>query len=271
MEKKRRNSLKTALVFTGGGSQGAIEVGALKVLDKHITPDVMLGTSVGAINAALYAAGVSPLEIEEFWGHVDSRSVFPFNWQILYLLGSITSISHPYKLRRLIERTLPIKTFEECKIPLYINATELRTGKSVFFHSGSIIDAIMASSAVPPYYPPYSFNGVKYLDGALSNVIAIDEARKLKCDQIIAVSTYGQQQCTYKLWNVFQVASRVMNMTMLNKFHNELEIETRGLKHVVLISPKFPSYIHINDFRYTKDLIRYGEEEAKRMLPRIKR
>jgi len=267
----RRKRLKTALVLTGGGSRAAVEVGALKVLDSHMRPDVIIGTSAGAINAAYYAGGMSPTELERIWENVTNRLVFPVNWQIMYLFGKIRSISHPYKLKRLIERTLPVKTFEECKIPLYINATDLRTGKSVFFHSGSIVDAIMASCAIAPYYPPYRINGVEYVNGGISNMIAIDEARALKCRQIIAVSTFSHREL-YTQWNVLRLLSTSLDIVMLNKFYNELEIETRGFnpKHIIHINPKFPNYIHISDFRYTKALIKHGEDEARRMLRKIK-
>jgi len=72
-------SLRTALVFTGGGSRGAVEVGALKAIANRIRPDAVIGTSVGAINAAFYAAGVTPMELERLWLRLTSRFVFPIN------------------------------------------------------------------------------------------------------------------------------------------------------------------------------------------------
>ena len=183
-------SLKTALVFTGGGSRGAVEVGALKAIANRIRPDAVIGTSVGAINAAFYAAGVTPMELERLWLRLTSHFVFPINWDFIWRPWKARSISHSGNLKRFLSDNLPVKTFEECQIPLYINATALRTGKSVFFSSGNIIEAVLASVAIPPYYPPHVISGAEYVDGGVSNVIAIDEAKALKCNQVIAVSTY---------------------------------------------------------------------------------
>jgi NTE family protein len=266
---KKRNRLKTAVVLTGGGSRGAVEAGAMSVIDRRIKPDIIIGTSVGAINAAYYAAGVDVEEGKRLWRTITSRMVFPINWQVFSLSGKVRSLSHQYRLKRFLERKLPVKTFEECKIPLYINATELVTGKPVFFWSGNIVDAILASSAIPPYYPPWSIGGKFYIDGGISNVLALEAARNLGCKQVIAVSTYAEAEHS-QLWNVFQLTSHALNLVMRSKFENEVEIESRGMsaKRIIIINPKIPANISITDFRHTDELIRLGEEEAERALRR---
>ncbi len=264
-------TLKTALVFTGGGSRGAVEVGALKVIANRIRPDAVIGTSVGAINSAFYAAGLAPTELERLWLGLTNRFVFPINWAFIWQPWKTRSISHPGNLKRFLRDNLPVKTFEECKIPLYINATELRTGRSVFFSSGNIIEAVLASAAIPPYYPPHVVGGVEYVDGGVSNVIAIDEAKALRCNQVIAVSTYDEQE-SGRLHNVFTLSSHVLHMVIRCKLHDELELETNGFvrKHITLIKPGVPANMRITDFSHTRRLIAIGEEEARRMLHHIK-
>lgn len=264
-------TLKTALVFTGGGSRGAVEVGALKAIADRIRPDAVIGTSVGAINVALYAAGVTPTELERLWLGLTSRFVFPINWGFIWRPWNTRSISHQGNLKRFLSDNLPVQTFEECKIPLYINATELRTGRSVVFSSGNIIEAVLASAAIPPYYPPRVIGGVEYVDGGVSNVIAIDEAKALKCNQVIAVSTYDEQE-SGQLRNVFKLSSHVLHMVIRCKLHDELDLETKGFvrKHITLIKPEVPANMQITDFSHTRCLIALGEEEARRMLHHIK-
>lgn len=264
-------SLKTALVFTGGGSRGAVEVGALKAIANRIRPDAVIGTSVGAINAAFYAAGVTPMEMERLWLGLTNRFVFPINWDFIWRPWKARSISHPGNLKRFLSDNLPVKTFEECQIPLYINATALRTGRSVFFSSGNIVEAVLASIAIPPYYPPYVIGGAEYVDGGVSNVIAIDEAKALKCNQVIAVSTYDEQE-SGQLRNVFKLSSHVLHMVIRCKLHDELDLETKGFahKHLTLIKPEVPANMQITDFSHTRHLIALGEEEAHRMLHHIK-
>ncbi len=264
-------TLKTALVFTGGGSRGAVEVGALKAIADRIRPDAVIGTSVGAINAAFYASGVTPTELERLWLGLTTRFVFPINWGFIWRPWKTRSISHHGNLKRFLMDNLPVQTFEECKIPLYINATELRTARSVFFSSGNIVEAVLASVAIPPYYPPYVVGGVEYVDGGVSNVIAIDEAKVLKCEQVIAVSTYDEQE-SGQLHNVFKLSSHVLHMVIRCKLHDELDLETKGFgrKHITLIKPGVPTSMHITDFTHTRRLIALGEEEARRMLHHIK-
>jgi NTE family protein len=272
MHPKRGNRHKTALLFTGGGSRGAVEVGVLKVLAKHITPDVVIGTSIGAINAAAYASGIPPEKIERLWiEHVTNRLVFPTNWEFLYKFGNVLSICHQRRVKRFLEWCLPAKTFEDCKIPLYINATELHTGKSTFFHSGNLVRAILASSAIAPYYGPYTINGVKYVDGGVSNAIAIEEAKALKCSQVIVISAYGEREDP-RPWNIFRLSHHELTMVMRTRLQNEIRLESEAFqaKHVVVISPKVPEKIRITNFSHSEELIRLGEREAKKVVHRIK-
>lgn len=269
--RRAKKTPKTALVLSGGGSRGAVEVGMLKILHEKLVPDVLIGTSVGAINAAMYAGGLSPAEIEEQWQHITGRRVFPFNWQILYLYGRILSLSHPFGLKKILRKALPVKTFEECRIPLHINATDLASGTSHFFSSGNLIDAILASSAIPPYYPPYAVDGRKYIDGGVTNVIAIEEAARLGCRQVIAIGTYGGEDPA-KIWNIFRLSSYALGLVIKSKFENEVALESRSFpaKNVVLVNPAIPKHIGMTDFSHTKELILVGEETMRKALPKIR-
>ena len=266
----RSHRLKTALILTGGGARGAVEVGAMKIITALQKPDVIMGTSVGAINAAFYATGIQPSEMEKLWEEVTSHLIFPINWQFLYLFTKIRSLSHPYHLKRFLKRNLPVKTFEECKIPLIINATEMQTGEQVIFREGNLIDAIMASCAIPPYYPPYAIKGKEYLDGGISAVIPLQEATKLQCRQAIIINTYHELQQS-SFWNIFRVMNHAMHILMQSKLNLEVELYTKNkeIKNVVMINPRVPSLIGVTNFHHTKELIQFGEQEARKRLKDI--
>lgn len=236
-----------------------------------ISPDMVVGTSVGAINAALYATGMRPEAIEKHWEKITNRVVFPVNWQFLYFFGRIRSLSHPYRLKRVLEDILPVKTFEECRIPLYITATELVSGRQVFFSSGKIIDAILASIAIPPYYAPYRIGDREYIDGGIGSILALEAANMLQCRQIIAISTYGNQEST-ESWNIFRVVTQALNIIMRHKFEDEIKLQEHDIedREVLVIEPKIPPEITLRDFGHTKELIRLGEEEARKMVQYIR-
>ena len=99
--KGKQSKLKTALVFSGGGSKGAFEVGVAKVLLKKIIPDVIIGTSIGSINGALIALDTPIKQMEKMWKKVTKKDIFPFNKKILYKLHFAESIYSNKRLQKL--------------------------------------------------------------------------------------------------------------------------------------------------------------------------
>jgi len=273
MKKRTPDKNRTVLVFAGGGSQGAVEAGVLKVIDKKIKPNYIIGTGVGAMNAALYASGNSPKEIEEIWEKITNKLALPINWRFLYLFRKTLSLSHPYKLKKFLKKHLPVKTFEECKIPLGISATEFLTGEPVLFTKGKLIDAIMASSAIPPQYPPYDINGKWYVAGLGNNVIALDEVHNIKCEQIITISAINPPAKDSDFWNVFSVTSYSFDIILRSNLLNELALGAIKYpkKNFVNIHPKLPFYVNLTNFSHSKELIKIGEEEAKKLVHLIKK
>ena len=153
-----------AFVFSGGANRGSLQAGAtLALLEAGITPDLVVGSSVGSINSAVLACNPSldgVREIAERWKTIRSDEIFPGNsavamWRLLRGHGSL----HDNRaLRRFILSLLPPGTrrFADLAVPLFVTATRYRTGEMhLFGHDPQerIIDALMASCAVPPYLP----------------------------------------------------------------------------------------------------------------------
>jgi len=184
---------KTALVFTGGGSLGAIQVGMLRVLlSSGVQPDFVVGASVGALNACYFAGapnaqGVATLE--RIWSSLRRSDIFPFTFASVFgLLRHPGNVVDPAGLRRVIETNLPYARLEEALIPLNIMATN-QQGQGVRLSGGPAIEAILASTAIPGIFPPVDIEGEALMDGAIAANTPVRLAAELGASRIIILPT----------------------------------------------------------------------------------
>ena len=168
-------------VLSGGANLGSLHVGMLQaLLEDGIKPDVIVGTSIGAVNAAALAGDPS-LEcvdrLRQMWCEVRAREIFPLNPLIhgraLFREGALFS-SHGW--RAFLERRGTYTNIEEAIVPLRITATDFEEGRSVVFDSGPVLEAVMASTALPGIFPPHRVGGRWYLDGAISDQLPLKVA-----------------------------------------------------------------------------------------------
>jgi len=185
----------TAFVLSGGGSLGAIQVGMLLALaDRHITPDLLVGSSVGALNAA-YVAGHpghrGAEELARIWTDLRRSDVFPTDVRRVAraLTGHVNGIADPRPLRRLVTEQLPFARIEQAPWPLAVVATEVTTGREVVLTEGPAVDAIMASAALPGVFPPVEVDGHLLMDGGVVNNSPISVARSLGATRIYVLPT----------------------------------------------------------------------------------
>ncbi|WP_107657345.1 patatin-like phospholipase family protein [Nocardia suismassiliense] len=163
----------TAFVLSGGGSHGAVQVGMARALfEAGIAPDALYGTSIGAVNAAALAQGFNKKSIDalaEKW----TRSALapPLRPSIAdvvaALAGRSPSLFSVEGIRGRLAAGLSYAAIEDAPIPLRIVATNLLTGEERLFESGAVADALMASCAVPGFFPPVDIDGSLYVDGLL--------------------------------------------------------------------------------------------------------
>jgi NTE family protein len=185
---------KTALVFAGGGSFGAVQVGMLRSLAaRGISADMVVGSSVGALNGAYYAGdptldGVTRLEA--IWRGLRRRDVFPVDWRtMLVFLYRRDFLVTSDALRDLVEANLPYRNLEDAKIPIHIVATDILTGGTVVLSAGSAAQAIIASAAIPAVFPPVRFNDFYLADGAVSSNTPVRVAVALGARRLIVLPT----------------------------------------------------------------------------------
>jgi NTE family protein len=181
----------TAFVLSGGGSLGAVQVGMLQALaDRGVVPDLIVGTSAGALNAA-YVAGRGMTEpslatLEEIWRGLRRRDVFPISplRAIAALAQAAPALCSSGPLRRLITEHLPYDRLEAAVLPVHLVATDACTGEEVLLSSGPAVEAVLASAAIPAVFPSVPIAGRHLVDGGVANNAAISQAVALGADRI---------------------------------------------------------------------------------------
>ncbi|WP_243400989.1 MULTISPECIES: patatin-like phospholipase family protein [Isoptericola] len=167
--------MTVAFVLGGGGVRGAVHVGMLQALfEAGVRPDLLVGTSIGAINGAAVAADPSLAVVDrllEAWASPTAASVYSEPWyrQVAHLARSRTHVFDPAKLRALVAETVgEHRTFEDLQVPLAVAAASIERAAQRWFDSGPLVDAIVASASVPGALPPAEIDGENFVDGGWS-------------------------------------------------------------------------------------------------------
>jgi len=173
----------TAFVLGGGGVLGAGEVGMLRaLLEAGVTPDLVLGTSVGALNGAFLAADPTvetTVRLAELWRQLSAVGGV-FSGSLVERVGTaVRSRTHLHRrgpLRQLLADHLPVQDIEDLVVPFQCVAASIERAAEHWFTSGSLSDAVMASAAVPGLLAPVEIDGEHFLDGGLVNSIPVSRA-----------------------------------------------------------------------------------------------
>jgi len=182
---------KKALVLSGGGVKGAFQAGFCNYLAQiGWKPDLIVGTSVGALNGAFLCQTDDFLENSEsaikVWRHYSHNHFFyELNKKFIFKLGwseSLFSNKHFYKI---LHTRLKSKDFADLKIPLHVNTTEYESGDAVMFSKGPLIAPLVASYSTPPLFPPVHIGGNKYIEGTINDKSMINVAKSLRAKKII--------------------------------------------------------------------------------------
>ena len=180
----------SAFVLGGGGVLGAAEAGmARALLEAGVAPDLICGTSIGAINGAALAADPSPGGAQKLvatWGEFAADGVLGGSLvgRLVEIVRSGTSLHDGDQLRRLLRERLPVRTFEELSVPFHCVAASIERAREQWFCSGDLIDAVLASCALPGVFPPVAIAGEHFFDGGLVNSIPLARAVQAGADTV---------------------------------------------------------------------------------------
>src|SRR3954463_826938 len=190
--------MSTAFVLSGGASLGSIQVGQLEALyERGIRPDVIVGTSAGALNGAFIAERPQVVETARelggVWRGLSRGQIFPVN-PLTGALGFFGARSHLVPdsgLRRLIRRPTMIDRLGETVVPLHVIATDVLRGEEVRLSEGPLVDAVMASAAIPGVLPAVEHAGRAVMDGGVANNSPLSHALELGAERVYVLPTGG--------------------------------------------------------------------------------
>ena len=249
---------KVGLAFGGGFARALAHIGVLKVLEEERIPvDLVAGTSAGAILGAAYCAGMSPKEMEEMAVTTRFRD---FARMTLSRYGLYTSD----RMANFCERVLKIKNFEDLKIPLAVTATDVRTGDSVVFTKGPLVDPMRASCAFPGMFPPVEVDGRSLIDGMLAYSVPTTPLREMGAECVIGVYLSADRSRQPAPRHIFEVIGQCFSIAeakMCNLWKKDADL---------VVEPDIEGF-SFDCFDQAKELIANGEEATRAALPRLRR
>lgn len=255
----------TALVLGGGGARGATEVGLYRAMvELGIRIDLVLGSSIGAVNGALIAAGLTPAELEDYWRGIRTRDVVGSRWQFLRLLTGSSSVFSNHRLRDLLRRRLPVSSFRDLRIPLGIVATDLETGETVVLREGDLLEAILASTALPGLFPPVPWQSRRLVDGGLSNNVPIDLAVDQGAQRVIGMLSGCAKGLPSSL-SLVSVLGQSFSLAINARFHCDVRLYGPHVE-LHILEPCLEPNLELLDFDRAWTLIEPAYQHALREL-----
>ena len=191
------DAVKHAFVLSGGGSAGAAQVGMLRALfEAGIVPSLLVGCSVGALNAAFVAMDPTLDRIDELdrlWRGLDRRSVFGSGraQAVTHLLRRDAHLYEPTGLLQIIERFVPVDDLAKTAVPCHVVTTDLETGLPAFWSSGDPRTVLAASACLPAIFPPVALGGSLHVDGGVTCPLPLGRALELGATQVWALDVSG--------------------------------------------------------------------------------
>jgi NTE family protein len=263
-----------AFVLSGGASLGAVQVGMLRALaERSIHPDLVVGASAGAINAA-WVAGDPHLEdldgLERLWLGLRTRDVFPAEplRGLLGFLGRRSSLVQNHALRSLLRRNVRFDRLEDAPIPVSVIATDVLTGLEVVIDQGPTVEALLASSAIPGVLPPVTVDGQPLIDGAIVNNVPISEAVDNGATEVWVLPT--GYACNLERAPTSALAMTLHALSLL--IEQRLIRDVQQFQSVVdlrVIPPLCPLAVSPADFSQARELIDRSYEAARKWIDHL--
>jgi NTE family protein len=259
-----------AFVLSGGGSLGAVQVGMLRALFEHdLCPDFLIGTSVGAINAAWVAGrpeADSMDDLGDIWLGLRRQDVFPLSpvTGARGLLGRSNHFISNANLRSVLEEHIPYGRLESAAIPVHIVATDLKSGRAAILNTGPAVPALLASCAIPGVFPPVTIGKREYVDGGVANHTPITVAIELGASKIYVLPVgypWLNKEPTNALGMALHALARIVEQKLDDEVAHNREIADIHVLPALDIADVSPA-----DFSHTRELIDWGYKAGGRYL-----
>ncbi|MBT8141290.1 MAG: BamA/TamA family outer membrane protein [Gammaproteobacteria bacterium] len=286
---------RVALVLSGGGARGAAHIGVLKALEEHRIPvDVIIGTSMGSIVGGLYAAGLSPEELEYIVAYTDwdealqgspKRELLSYSrksddreylsgfemglkdGRVRFPQGLVSGNKLGFMLRSEVLRASDARSFDELAIPFRAIATNIETGEMVVMRDGDLANALRASMAVPGVFTPVAREGALLVDGGLVANLPVEIARQFDIDHVIAVDIGSEILGLDQLGNILGLTVQTVNVLIQQNIDRSVAALESG---DVLLKPQLGDFSSAN-FQEASDLIPLGYQEALDVMYKLEK
>ena len=248
--------IKLGLALGGGAARGFAHVGVIKALEAQgIVPDIVVGTSAGAVVGALYAAGNNGFELQKLAHKLDETKLA--DWSL-----PDRGVLKGDGLQKFVNDAVNNRPIEALKRPFAAVATDLHSGDAILFRSGNTGMAVRASAAVPGVFKPVAINGHEYVDGGLSSLVPTRFARQLGADVVIAIDI-SARPANRPVRGTLDVLLQTFTIMGQNLARYELKDAE------VVIRPQVGA-VGSADFQARHDAILEGEKAAQAALPQIR-
>lgn len=255
---------RLGVVLGGGATLGAFEVGAIDEMARRgIVPHFLVGTSVGAINAAFWALHPerdTASRLLDFWLQADRSTMLPDGPvpMVGRLFQRRDHLTTQAELARALGRAVDSgRTIESTSVPLALIATDAHSGRRVVLRSGPIIPAILASAAIPGLWPAVEINGQHLIDGGVVSNCDVQAAVEAGMTDVVVVDVMGDS-ARNGTPDVGQVLERALGMTARRQ--TELAIQAFGAgARVAVLRPRFAYRPRFGDFSQTRHLFEAGQ------------
>lgn len=276
--------MKITLALGGGGAKGNSHIGVIRCLQREgFDIQAVAGTSFGGIVAVFHALGYTPDEIEEMFASLDQKSLYGHGEDegpsLLGLAGTT----------KWLKSVIGARTFADLKIPCILTAADLRSGREVLLSEGSLVDAILATIAIPGLFPPKRMDNLELVDGGTLDPVPAAAARSLAPGlPVVAVVLTSPMGSPARPWNIpipgyvpqviLQRISRLSYTQALDIFLRSLDMGSRAVaeyrlaidKPEIIIRPPV-NHIDVLEQVDVREVARLGEQAAAAALPELKK
>lgn len=254
-KKTFKKHYKVGLCLSGGGAKGFAHMGAFKAFEEYgITFDAVAGSSAGSLFGALYCSGLKYEDMYKLTGDIKD-SDFRHN-KLKFLPSNMDALAST------IENIFPYKKLEDLKIPLYVVAVDIRSGKEIHFSNGDLIPILTGSCAIPGIFVPVRYKNMILVDGGVCNNVPADVLRDEGCDFVITVDCNCARGSGTNSNSIFTQFTTTVGIMMANNSKKGKNLSD------IIICPDMRRYKSLKIIS-KNDMIEEGYRATKELMPEI--
>jgi NTE family protein len=261
-----------AFVLSGGASLGAIEAGMIRALYEHrIRPELVVGTSAGALNGAFVASRPATMEtadeLGKLWRDTGTWEVFPPNplTAILGLLGERDSLISNSGVKSILRSHMKLKRMEDALVPFHVIAADVLDGAKVRISAGDALSAVLASSAIPGVFPSIEREGRRLVDGGVTENTPIADAVELGADTVYVLPTGAPCELPKPPRGAIPMLVHALTLLINQRLADDIAHYSKQVR-LVVFPPPCPQPVQAWDFGHAQELIDAGYRSAAEVL-----